>query len=94
MEYFNENISSLGGLNKKLIEFLSKYQFWPFLTTWVHLKIDFLNLEAKFQKIREEFTGGFIRNVVLNFELSIFRKVHGVDWLLCKLTISKIRDLS
>ena len=30
-EQFNGNLSSLAGLNKKLFNFLQKYQFWPFL---------------------------------------------------------------
>ena len=37
-KYFNESMSSLAGLKKKLFSFLQKYQFWPFLTAWVQIQ--------------------------------------------------------
>ena len=36
--FFNEKMSSLAGLKKKLFDFPQRYRFWPFLTTWVHIQ--------------------------------------------------------
>ena len=71
-EYFNEKMSSLAGLKKKLLNFPQKYRFWPFLTTWVYLQSPFSHRADKISKILGEF-----RNIVLKFELSIFKKVRG-----------------
>ena len=49
-EYFNENMSSLACLKKKVLNFLQKYRFWPFLTTWVHLQSRFSQRTGKISK--------------------------------------------
>ena len=49
-EYFNEKMSSLAGLKKKLINFPQKYRFWPILTTWVHLQSRFSEHRGKISK--------------------------------------------
>ena len=46
-ESFHEKMSSLTGLKKKLFNFPQKYQFWPFLTTWVHLQSRFSQRTGK-----------------------------------------------
>ena len=47
---FNEKMGSLAALKKKLIIFPQKYQFWPFLTTYVHLQSRFSQRKGKISK--------------------------------------------
>ena len=49
-EYFNEKISSLAGLKKKLFGFPQKYRFWPILITWVRIEIQFSQRRGKISK--------------------------------------------
>ena len=49
-EYFNEKMSSLAGLKKKLFNFPQKYRFWPFLATWVHIQSRFSQRTGKISK--------------------------------------------
>ena len=49
-KHFNEKMSSLAGLKKKLFIFLQKNRFWPFLTTWVHIQSRFSQRTRKFSK--------------------------------------------
>ena len=59
-EYFNEKMSSLAGLKKKLFNFPQKYRFWPFLTTWVHLQSQFCQRTGKISKNPSSFpVGGY-----------------------------------
>ena len=48
--YFTGKMSSLAGLKKKLFNFLQKYRFWSFLTTWVHLQSRFSQRTGKISK--------------------------------------------
>ena len=57
-KYFNENMSSLAGLKKKLFNFPQKYRFWPILTNGSAFKVDFLNVQAKLRKTLRQFPGG------------------------------------
>ena len=75
-EYFNEKMSSLVDLKKKLFIFPQKYCFWPFLTTWVHLQSR-LYVQAKFQKSLVSLLGEVVRNIVLKFGLSISSGLRG-----------------
>ena len=50
-EFFNEKVSSLVCLTKKLFSFPQKYRFWPFLTTCVHLQSQFFQRTGKISKI-------------------------------------------
>ena len=58
VEYFDEKMSSLAGLKKKLFNFPQKYRFWPFLTTWVDLQSRFSQRTGKFSKNLGQFPGG------------------------------------
>ena len=49
-KFFKEKMSSLAGLKKKIFNFLIKYRFWPFLTTWVHLQSRFSQRTGKISK--------------------------------------------
>ena len=49
-KYFNECMSSLAGLKKKLFSFLQKYRFWPLLTAWVQLQGRFSQRTGKISK--------------------------------------------
>ena len=49
-KYFNEKMSSLAGLKKKLFIFPQKYRFWPVLTTWVHTQSQFSQRTGKISK--------------------------------------------
>ena len=77
-EYFNGKMSSLAGLKKKLFNFLQKYRFWPFLTTWVHIQSQFSQRTGKIsENPRSVSWGRVVRNIVLKFQLYIFKKVRG-----------------
>ena len=77
-KYFNEKKSSLAGRKKKLFNFLQKYRFWPFLTASVHIQSRFSQRKGKIsEKSLVSFLGQVVRNIVLNFQLSIFKKVRG-----------------
>ena len=76
-EYFNEKMSSLAGL-KKVIQFYAKV---PILAIFDYLgppsKSIFSTYRQNFEKSSVCFLGGIVRNIVLNFQLSIFKKVRG-----------------
>ena len=77
-EYFNEKMSSLAGLKTKLFNFPQKHRFWTFLTTWVHLQSRFSQRRGKISKNPWSVSWGrVVINIVLNFQLSIFKKVRG-----------------
>ena len=77
-EYFNEKMSSLAGFKKSYSIFRKSTDFGHFWPPGSTFKVDLLNLQAKFRNVLSHFPGGeVVRNIVLNFGLSIFKKVRG-----------------
>ena len=76
-EYLHEIVSSL--VSKKVIQFSAKVLI---LATFDDLgppsKSIFSTYRQKFKKSLVTFVGEFVKNKVLKFELSIFKKVRGV----------------
>ena len=76
-EYFSEKMSSLAGLPKN-IQFSAKLPFWPFLTTWVHFQSRVSQRTGKISENPQSISRGkVVRNIVLFFQFSIFKKVRG-----------------
>ena len=71
-EYFNGKMSSLAGLEKKVIQFSEKV---PILAIFDYLgplsKSIFSTYRQNFKKSLVSFLGIVVRNIVLNFEFSI-----------------------
>ena len=71
-------MSSLAGLKKKVIQFSAKV---PILAIFDYLgplsKSIFSTYRQNFEKSLVSFLGEVVRNIVLNFQLSIFKKVRG-----------------
>ena len=69
-------MSSLAGLKKKVIQFSAKV---PILAIFDYLgppsKPIFSTYRHNFKKSSVSFLGEVVRNIVLNFQLSIFKKV-------------------
>ena len=76
--YFNEKMSSLTGLEKKVIQFSAKV---PILAIFDYLgppsKSIFSTYRQNFEKSSVIFLGEVVRNIVLIFQLSIFKNVLG-----------------
>ena len=76
-EYFNEKMSSLAGL-KKVIQFSAKV---PILAVFYYLgppsKSIFSTYRQSFKKSTVSSLDEVVRNIVLNFQFSIFKKVRG-----------------
>ena len=64
-------MSSLAGLKKKFFNFPQKVLVSAILPTF---KVDFLNVQAKFQKILGEFPGGGSQGQFGNFSAFYFQK--------------------
>ena len=75
---FNEKMSSLPGLKKKVVQFPAKV---PILANFGHLgppsKSIFSTYRQNFEKSLVSFLGEVVRNIVLNFELSISAGLRG-----------------
>ena len=56
-KYFNEKMSSLAGLKKSYSIFRKSTDFGHFWLPGSTFKVDFLNVQAKFQKILGQFPG-------------------------------------
>ena len=76
-EYFNEKMSFIVGLKKSYSTFGRSTDFGHFWLPGSNFKVDFLNVQAKFQKILGQFLGEVVRNIALNFELSISAGLRG-----------------
>ena len=76
-KFFNETMSSLAGL-KKIIQFLAKV---PILAIFGYLgprsKSILSTYKQNFEKSLVNFLGEVVKNLVLNFELSIFAGLWG-----------------
>ena len=76
-EFFNEKMGSLAGL-KKVPKFLVKTLILViFSYLGQHSKSICSTYKQKFKKFLMSFLGKVFRNIVINFELSIFRMVQG-----------------
>ena len=76
-EYFSEKISSLAGL-KKNIQFPAKAPILDiFRYLGPHSKSIFSTYQQNFEKPSVSFLEEVVRNIVLSFELSIFKKLRG-----------------
>ena len=76
-EYFNEKMSSLDGPKKSCSFFRNSTDFGHFWLTGSTFKVDFLNIRENSKKSSVSSLGEVVRNIVLNFELSIFETVRG-----------------
>ena len=78
-EFFNEKMSSLVGHWKKSFSIFRKStNFGHFWLPGSTLKVDFLNVQTKFQKVLGFFWGGeVVGNIVLIFELSVSSGLRG-----------------
>ena len=75
---FNEKTSSPAGLNKKYSIYRKSTDSGLFWLPRSTFKVSFPNVQAKFQKkIPGQFPGEVVSNIVLDFELSIFKRVRG-----------------
>ena len=78
LECFNAKMSSVAGFKKKVIHFPAKV---PFLAIFDYLgpssKSIFSTYRQNFKKSSVSFLGEVVRNIVLTFEASIFKKVRG-----------------
>ena len=70
--YFNEKISSIDGLKKSYSNFRKSTDFGQFWLPRATFQVNFLDVQANFQKSMVRFLGQVVGNIVLNFELSIF----------------------
>ena len=70
-------MSSLDGLKESHLISCDSTDFGQFWLPRSTFKVDFLNVQAKFQKTLFCFVGKIVRNIVLNFELSISAGLRG-----------------
>ena len=68
-------MSSLAGLKKSYLIFRESTGFGHFRPAGSTFKVNFLNIQAKFKKSSVSFLEEVVRNIVLNFQPSLFKKV-------------------
>ena len=73
-KYFNEKMSSLVGLKKSYSISRKSTAFGHFWLPRSTFEVDFLNVQGKIQKSLVSFLEKVVRNIVLKFELSTFKK--------------------
>ena len=76
-EFFGEKVGSLAGLKKGYSIFLKSTDIGHFWLPGSTFKVVFLNVHAEFEKSSNIFLGEVVWNIVLEYGLSIFKKVRG-----------------
>ena len=76
-EYFNEKMSSLAGLKKSYAIFRKSTLLAIFDYLGPSSKSIFSTYRQNFEKSLVSFLGEVVRNIVLNFQFSIFKRVQG-----------------